>query len=284
MLPVRVMSFNIFSPGELEEGEELPLEELPNGWADRAPLNIRTIKRYEPDLIGFQEIERAKLETYREALDEYSFVDISDDDLLPTIFWKRDRFELAEAGMFWLSRTPDERSSDWGVPYPLRVDWARLRLRDTGAELLHLNTQFEDGPDGAWSRLESSKLMVQRVGAMQTLDPVPVILTGDFNCNPGHPAYQVFMEHGFTDTYRAAGHGDSVASSTFHGFRGDAYFAMEWGVELFWRVDWILTRDGTHQLQTASCTIVRDAQPPVYPSDHYPVVTEVRMLMAVPDA
>ncbi len=278
MLPIRVMTFNIFSPGDLEEGDELPPEELPNSWADRAALNVRTIKKYDPDLIGFQEVERAKLETYREALGEYSFVDRSGDEDVPTIFWKRGRFELLEGGQFWLSGTPDECSSDWGVPEPLSVDWARLRLRDTGAELLHLNTQFEDGPWGELSRVESSKLIVQRVAAMQALHHSPVILTGDFNCNPWHAPYQVFMDHGFTDTYRATGHGDSATSSTFHGLRGDGYFALEWGCEVFWRVDWILTRDNTQRLQTTSCTIVRDAEPPVYPSDHYPVVTELLMI------
>jgi endonuclease/exonuclease/phosphatase family metal-dependent hydrolase len=105
-----------------------------------------------------------------------------------------------------------------------------------------------------------------------------VIVTGDFNCNPWSQVYRTFVAEGFIDTYRAAGHGDSAASSTFHGFRGEKYFALEWGDQAFWRVDWILTRDGAQRLQTTSCTIVRDAEPPVYASDHYPVVTEVLVL------
>ena len=53
---------------------------------------------------------------------------------------------------------------------------------------------------------------------------------------------------------------------------------LEWGEEVFWRVDWILTRDGTRHLHTSSSTIVRDAAPPLYPSDHYPVVSELVVL------
>lgn len=79
------------------------------------------------------------------------------------------------------------------------------------------------------------------------------------------------------DAYRAAGHADSAAASTFHGLHGDAYFALEWGDEAFWRIDWILTHAGATGLQATSCTIVRDAQPPIYPSDHYPVVAEFRL-------
>jgi hypothetical protein len=57
---------------------------------------------------------------------------------------------------------------------------------------------------------------------------------------------------------------------------GEDHFALEWGGEeaaLFWRVDWILTRSGSHRLYQSSCTIVW-ASPP-YPSDHFPVVSEL---------
>lgn len=278
MTIIRVMSFNIFSPGELEEGEELPLEEVPNSWEDRAPLNIRTIKRYRPDLIGFQEMEAAKLATYQEQLAEYSYAEPDHAEDVPTIFWRRDTCDLVRAGQFWLSRTPDVRSNDWDVPYPLRVDWVKVRLHDTDTNILHLNTQFEDGPWGELSRVESSKLIVQQVAALQAQQPIPAILTGDFNCNPWSMPYRILIDAGFTDTYRAAGHSDSAGSSTFHGFHGAKYFGLEWGGEVYWRVDWILARDGQQRLQTTSCTIVRDAEPPVYPSDHYPVVTELLVL------
>ncbi len=273
MTPIRVMSFNIFSPGELEEGDELPPEELHNGWEDRADLNVRTILRYEPDLIGFQEMDQEKLATYRERLVGYDWISAEGDEYPPDIAWRGERLALVESGQFWLSSTPDERSADWDVPYPLQVQWVRLREAESSAELLHLNTQYEDGPWGERSRLESSKLMVTRVTEMQQ-DGASVILTGDFNCNPWSPAYNTFIDAGFTDSYRAAGHGDSATSSTFHGLRGDKYFALEYGISVFWRVDWILTHDGERSLRTTSSTIVRDAEPPTYPSDHYPVVAE----------
>ena len=107
---------------------------------------------------------------------------------------------------------------------------------------------------------------------------MPIILTGDFNCNPWSEPYRILMDAGFVDTYRAAGHGDSAMSSTYHGLRGENYFALEWGTEVFWRVDWLLIRAGAGHLHTTSCTIVRDAEPPLYPSDHYPVAAEIALL------
>ena len=36
-----------------------------------------------------------------------------------------------------------------------------------------------------------------------------------------------------------------------------------------------MARAGQQPLQTLSCTIVRDAEPPIFGSDHYPLVTEL---------
>lgn len=87
-----------------------------------------------------------------------------------------------------------------------------------------------------------------------------------------------FIENGFVDTYRAAGHGDSLASSSYHGYVGEAYSGLEWGDEQCWRVDWILTRGGAQRLQTVACSIPHDGQPPIYPSDHWPVITDLLMI------
>jgi endonuclease/exonuclease/phosphatase family metal-dependent hydrolase len=262
------MTFNVNGAGQ-DDGV--------NAWPNRAALNVATIKRYRPDLIGFQEIQAANLATYIAELDGYEHVRGHNyGDVEPTewtsIFWKEACFALIASGQFWLSRTPDVPSVDWNVEYPMGATWVRLRCRESGAELLHLNTHLDD--ESELSRVEGSKLIARRVAELQA-DQLPAVVTGDFNCNPWHAPYEVFLNSGFTDTYRAAGHGDSVASSTFHGRRGEAYFALEWGGEIFWRVDWILVRDGAQRLQTTSCTIIRDAEPPLYPSDHYPVVSEM---------
>ena len=275
---IRVMTFNVNGAGY--EGEDASPEQARNAWRNRAEVNVATINRYSPDLIGLQEVQEPNLETYRRELSEYDHVvgncygDVEPAEY-SSIFWKSERFELLQSGEFWFSRTPDVPSTDWEVPYPMGATWVRLRRAEDGSELFHLNTHLDD--ESELSRVESSKLIVQRVTQLQERT-APAILTGDFNCNPWHHPYRILMDAGFVDTYRAAGHGDSASSSTFHGLRGESYFALEWGGETFWRVDWVLARDGAKRLQTTSCTIVRDAQPPLYPSDHYPVVSELLLV------
>ncbi len=122
--------------------------------------------------------------------------------------------------------------------------------------------------------MEGSKLIAERVARLQA-DGSPAVVTGDFNCNPGSAAHRVFAARGFTDCFLAAGNRDG-ADSPYHGFEGAGYDASRWGVP-FWRIDWVLARDGARRVETTACAIVRDAEPLAYPSDHYPVVAELRL-------
>jgi endonuclease/exonuclease/phosphatase family metal-dependent hydrolase len=272
---IRIMTFNI--NGSMSDEADT------NAWQKRAALNVKTIKRHAPDLIGFQEVEPGNLEDYRQTLAEYDHVVGNKYDLDPyagytSIFWKSSKIELLEAGEFWLSRTPDEASSDWGVPYPLGATWVKLRDVATGLPLLHMNTHLEDGDDGELSRVEGSKLIIERITQLQA-GHIPAFVTGDFNCNSESVTYSIFKNTGFTDTYLAGGNTDGK-DSTFHGYEGEHYSAFKYsgGRNTYWRVDWILTRDGKQHIETRSCAIVRDAEPPLYPSDHYPVLAEVALV------
>src|SRR5438105_1482436 len=106
----RVMTFNINGAAYPRDG--------PNAWANRANLNVATILKHAPDLIGFQEVHEVNLATYRAGLPGYAHVvgnkyGDNPPEESTSIFWKEQRFTLVEAGEFWLSRTPDVPSSDW---------------------------------------------------------------------------------------------------------------------------------------------------------------------------
>ena len=237
MSTIRVMSFNI-------QGESFP-ENGVNIWANRAALNARTILCAAPDLIGMQEVVDENIAYYAGALRDYDCLPAApygeaEHPAFNAILWHRGRFELIEQGVFWLSRTPEVESVDWGVPYPMLVNWVRLRRKSDGAALLHFNTHLEDGPHGEPQRVESSKLIAHQAEQMQAGE-VPLVLTGDFNCNAGSAAYQTLVDKGFVDSFLAAGNVDGK-TSTFHGFEGEAYDPVNYGgpeADPFWRVDWI---------------------------------------------
>ena len=59
----RVMSFNIRGADHPGDGA--------NQWQYRAALNVATIRKYAPDVIGFQELQDGNLTTYQAELNEY---------------------------------------------------------------------------------------------------------------------------------------------------------------------------------------------------------------------
>lgn len=242
-----------------------------NAWVNRAALNAATIKRLAPALIGFQELQDGNLRAYETELPGYDYAlgpryENRRPHAYNAIFWDSSRLELVRSGGFWLSETPEVFSGSWDTRQVRSLNWALLRLLPDGAGFLHLNTHLDhvSGP----ARREGAELILrwlERAGI-----EVPVALTGDFNCEPGSDTYNTFARAGFADAHLLAG---NEPANTFHAFKGDRYLPRS-GRE--GRIDWILLRDGSRaRWSVRSCGISRDAAPPVYPSDHYPVLAEL---------
>ncbi len=269
MCEIRVMTFNIRAD-YAKDGI--------NDWSNRAVLNVKTIKHYLPNLIGFQELQDNNLKTYQQLLGEYKYI------LGPeyrnkqpynynAIFFNPSVFEMIDSGGFWLSKTPEVYSSDWEAFETRSATWVKLRSINTDEEFLLLNTHLDHKSELA--RVQGSKLILEKTLHLQA-DNLPLVITGDFNSNPGSSAYRIFMENSFVDTYLIAGNEDSEESNTNHSFKGKQYLISECEFAIG-RIDWILTRDGSQHIRTKSCVIIHDAEPPLYPSDHYPVLAELRL-------
>ena len=289
---IKLLSFNI--RGDFSQDGR-------NRWPYRAPLVVDLIRRYAPDLIGFQEAHQANIHTLTQALTGYEYVigppyDYRERYAYNPIFWRRESWQRIESGGFYLSQTPDHWSVGWDAGLVRCASWVQLRWRWQPVTLIHLNTHFDHV--GETARQQSSQLICDRLAALAQ-DELPVVVTGDFNANawlPAHVAYvenpqrtidtavpqglttapyQTFRRHHFQDCFLAAGHVDSLEKYTFHRYQGAQYRPDESHMAL--RIDWILTKDGRFSWQTHSCDIIRDAQPPHYPSDHYPVLATLTL-------
>ncbi|MBI1256476.1 MAG: hypothetical protein GC204_03305 [Chloroflexi bacterium] len=273
----RVMSFNIRGADHPQDGA--------NQWQYRAALNVATIRKYAPDVIGFQELQDGNLTTYQAELSEYQYIlgnEASGGSEHPTIFWKPAALDLLDSGGFWISETPEVYSGSWNTDCIRAATWARLREKTSGVEFLHLNTHLDHRSD--WARTEGCRLIVRRINELRQ-GQIPAILTGDFNCDAYQPPaegqkdiadknYRFLLSSGFVDSYLAAGNADSLHSNTFHGFEGDQ-FMPDPARGFAGRIDWLLTLDGAQQFQVKSAEIIRDNAAPVYPSDHYPIMAEL---------
>ena len=88
---------------------------------------------------------------------------------------------------------------------------------------------------------------------------------------PGGTVHQRFLDYGFRDTFDETGHLDAPTVNTYHHLLGHQFPPFGY------RIDWILLLDGAQRWQAHSCAILQDEAPPLYPSDHYPVMAEVSL-------
>lgn len=270
----RIMTFNV--RGTMHDDGA-------NKWPARADLNVQTIRRCDPDLLGFQELQTGNVMKYYTDMPGYMHVLGGENSEINrfqynAIYWKPERFEMVEFGSFYLSETPDRWSESWETSCVRAATWARLRSTQSGQTLLYLNAHLDHISEQA--RQESTKLILRRLNDLRTSDNAPAIVTADFNAQAWLPdqqresdVHKLYTDAGYKDTYLEVGNAPDDGVNTFHGFKGAAFHST-WSSA---RIDWILTLDGAQSFETASCEIILDEQPPLYPSDHYPVVADLRL-------
>jgi len=250
-----------------------------NAWENRADVNVETIERLAPDLIGFQESQKGNLETYRKRLAQYTqlpgprYGNRAPYDFNAILF-DPSRLALLDSGGFWLSETPERYSASWRTRVVRSANWAHFRFSETGLSFLHLNTHLDHV--SRLARIEGSGLILRRLAELGGDGAPAVVVTGDFNSRPGTPVCRIFAGAGFVDTHLAAGNEDTRDANTFHAFEGVRYREARPALSPR-RIDWILLRDPRRHIRVRSSLIFRDheEEPVVYPSDHYPVLAEL---------
>ena len=261
--PLRVMSFNVRF-GTAPDG--------PNRWELRHDLLARTIRRFDPDLLGVQEAMDFQCADLRKALgDGYAFHGAGREDgkergEFTPVFVRRERFERLAAGHFWLSETPDVAGSvGWDAELPRMASWVKLRDLTAGegapTPLLFLNTHWDHF--GKRARNESAKLIRRR--AAEINPGGPVVIVGDFNSREDDEDYATLVRHAddtgprYLDAYREIHPDRQTDEATFHGFKGGKEGS---------RIDWIIH---TPDLRATEAHIDRSSEDGRYPSDHYPI-------------
>ena len=242
-----------------------------NAWRHRADLCVRTIQSYVPDLIGFQEFQKGNRRFFDTRLSGYERSLGPEYENHPpracnAIYWNPKRLQLLDSGGFWLSETPEVFSGSWNTHQKRSANWAKFRLLREGTEFLHLNTHLDHRSIQA--RRQGARLIVRRIDELAGRE-TPTIITGDFNAEPGRAVHRIFTDAGFEDLHQLAG---NSPARTFHKFQGEGFVPRR--PEREGRLDWVLIRDHLHKTRRTetSCRVARNSEPPLYPSDHYPVV------------
>lgn len=157
-----------------------------NNWRFRRDRAAGVVASHDIDVFGTQEVLANQLADLKRLLPGYAAVGVGREDgaeagEFSAVFYKRDRFTLLGSGTFWLSETPEvPGSKGWDGACERVATWAVLRDKD-GREFLFINTHLDHV--GQVARDEGVSLLMKRIGSLR--GNRPVILTGDFNSEPG---------------------------------------------------------------------------------------------------
>ena len=265
-LILRVMTFNI-RYGTARDGE--------NSWDARQQLLLKTIRKFNPDLLGTQEVLAAQADYLVENLKDYTLLGVGREDgkrrgEFSALLFKSKRFQPVASGTFWLSETPGEPGSkSWDSSLPRIATWVKLGDRANGGrQICFLNTHWDHR--GRRARVEAGKLI--RTWLNENARGMPVIVTGDLNVTEGHEGLRALVATDgngphLSDVYRLVHPQPAPEEATSHGFSGRRRGR---------RIDFILA---SPEWSPTEATIDHTNEVGHYPSDHYPVTV---VLQSVP--
>ncbi len=240
-----------------------------NHWSNRLPLLAKTLRGARPTLLGTQEGWEWQLRELEEELPNHRIVDENrywmEERMYPSLFVASE-VRVHRSGDVWLSETPDlPGSRSFGSLYPRLMCWAEVSFADMPPFIcgnLHLDHQ------SAETRVSQVEVALEALGELLRPE-MPLCLMGDFNDPPGGAVARAIIRKSPTlglHLYDPWQQLDLPESSSYHGY-GSAN--EDWS-----RIDWILLSD---HFEVIDIAYERDAEPPLYPSDHYPVTASVRL-------
>ena len=253
---LQVMSYNIKYATE-EDGED--------SWSQRKDRLIALLKKYEPDVFGVQEARLEQLRFIKEELDHYAYMgtgrDGGDEGLFNAIFFDCRNFEVSNDHTFWLSETPNEPSKGWDASFRRTCTFALVNRINSRDKFWLFNTHFDHQGEEAMEK--SAEMIIEKMRIVND-EKFPAILVGDFNLEADSGPI-TFLSEQLADSKKTAREIAPGPDETFN--------AYEYDEPPIARIDYIFTDSKIEVLKYA---VLTDSQEEHYPSDHFPVLTEIK--------
>ena len=263
-------------------------------WPERVPYLQQIIAEHNADLLGLQELmfvwddkdEVGDMVAKLPGFAALYYISPKDEGPLPayadaTIYYRKSRFTLVDSGFFWLSPTPDKPySSGFSAKgsLPRIVAWAALKdVRRKGREVLFVNTHFDNSSP---SQAKSAPLFVERLATLRKSSagaPNPlrdVVAMGDFNSTPSTVAYKTLITPfggiaPLIDSQVLAAQIEKIGTE-----EDQSDWLVKDGIDHIFVVQ---TPEGvTPTVKRWAVDLRRFGPNNFFPSDHWPVLTEVQ--------
>lgn len=237
-----------------------------NSWNNRKDDALALMSYYHPDYFGVQEAIPQQMIDIKTNLKDYDFVGVGRDDgknqgEYSAIFYDKNKLEVTKSGTFWLSETPEKPSRGWDAAYNRVCTYAFFKIKKTGRQFLAMNLHFDHV--GNVARVNSAKLILEKIKKLNPKN-VPLTLTGDFNLTDDSEPIKIIsksLDNVFYHSKKKAHYG---SKGTFTGFDINTIPQD--------RIDYIFVK-GFEVLSNRTINDRRENL--LYPSDHFPVLTEI---------
>jgi len=257
---IKVITYNI----------RVAVDEGINSWDNRKERVAEIIKTYEADIIGLQEALKIQLDDLVKLLPDFTWAGVGRDDgkeagEYSAVLYNKKRFEVLEDSTIWLSDTPEKPSIGWDAAIKRIVTWVKFKDIETSKIFYHFNTHFDHL--GEMARLESANLLNDKVA--EIAGKSPALVTGDFNFKFDSKGYKILTggrKNYLFDAQEIAKAELSDINVTFNDF-GKSF-------ENGNKIDYIFIKNDVEVLKHQ---IITDKFEGRYPSDHMPVLVEVRI-------
>ena len=186
---IRILSYNIRSESTLDRNHG-------NSWGTRQHKIQYLIQRYQPDIIGLQEVIPTYVPDLLNLFPEYTCVAYitSTDNVDLALLIRKNRFIIEEEHYFWLSEDPYVKEIPsqgfWDARKPRRVLHATLHDQHTNKKCVFFCTHFDS--TGVESRLKSAQILIDK--QKEIAPNLPIVIVGDLNLSLTHPTLPTILK------------------------------------------------------------------------------------------
>lgn len=242
-------------------------EGTPQYWPERKFLLAHLIQTQQPDLIGLQEAELFQVHDLIAMLPQYQWFGEGRDDgktkgESTAVLYRKDKLQLLSAKTLWLSETPEQVSKGWDAALNRTFTKTQFKALKSGQSFYFFNTHFDHM--GQQAQLQSALLL--KAEAEKLAANSKVLLTGDFNVEPGSEPYKA-LSKSLKDSALVAKDKLSQNAGTFNGFGREPASPSQ-------TIDFIFV---SKNLQVSSYQVDNRRYNGLYPSDHEAVVAVIAL-------
>lgn len=234
-----------------------------HSWKNRRAILLDALRDLDADVVGVQELTPIMKVYLEHELADYNFVGRPRGGIIfneHSDIAVRNGIKIDYNSTFPLSKNRFGRLVS--IRSPLSWIFPRIctvaELESDGVRFRVFNTHLDVSSETA--RIIELRIVCRRISELNAADPLPTILTGDFNASPDSRAVKTIESF---ELPKLTSVSESAAGGTYHFFRG-----RESGM----RIDHVFASPEFH---VNSSEIVRRNWNGLYPSDHYPLKVEL---------